>query len=117
MVLGIILHKDNKRTNRRSFRHMGEAWRHSSWLHLGKGGRGVQLQEMKGLRTALIQGKGSLRASSTGTIFMDQVFVPKENMLPGASGLSVLRITLIEGAISLSVECSSGDRMGGLGKR
>jgi len=36
---------------------------------------------MEGLDTAKIEGKFSLRASETGSIFMDDVFVPEENRL------------------------------------
>ncbi|MDP6268198.1 MAG: acyl-CoA dehydrogenase [Arenicellales bacterium] len=43
---------------------------------------------MEGLSTPLIEGKFSLRASVTGEIVMDNVFVPEQNMLPGVSGLS-----------------------------
>jgi glutaryl-CoA dehydrogenase len=39
---------------------------------------------MKGLTTPKIEGKFSLRASVTGMIMMDEVFVPDENRLPGA---------------------------------
>lgn len=42
---------------------------------------------MKGLTTAKIEGKFSVRASPTGQIFMDDVFVPDENLLPGVQGL------------------------------
>ena len=42
---------------------------------------------MKGLSTPAIEGKFALRASATGQIVMDQVFVPAENELPDASGL------------------------------
>lgn len=42
---------------------------------------------MDGFSTPAIQGKMSLRASSTGQIIMDKVFVPDENLLPGVSGL------------------------------
>ncbi len=42
---------------------------------------------MKGLTTPKIEGKFSLRASVTGEIVMDNVFVPEENLLPNASGL------------------------------
>lgn len=44
-------------------------------------------KEMKGLSAPKIEGKFSLRASTTGMIFMDDVFVPEENMLPDVSGL------------------------------
>ena len=42
---------------------------------------------MKGLSTPKIEGKFSLRASVTGEIAMDDVFVPEENHLPGVTGL------------------------------
>lgn len=42
---------------------------------------------MTGLSAPKIEGKFSLRASSTGMIFMDNVIVPKENMLPNIKGL------------------------------
>ena len=51
--------------------------------------RGFILERgMKGLATPEIEGKFSLRASSTGEIVMDEVFVPDENLLPNASGLA-----------------------------
>jgi len=50
--------------------------------------RGFILERgMKGLSTRKIEGKFSVRASPTGEIAMDQVFVPEENLLPHASGL------------------------------
>jgi len=42
---------------------------------------------MEGLSAPKIEGKFSLRASITGMIFMDNVKVPKENMLPFVKGL------------------------------
>lgn len=42
---------------------------------------------MSGLETPKIEGKFSLRASTTGQILMDEVFVPDENLLPGVAGL------------------------------
>ncbi len=51
--------------------------------------RGFILEKgMTGLSTPKIEGKFSLRASVTGEIVMDEVFVPSENRLPEASGLS-----------------------------
>ncbi|WP_119303436.1 acyl-CoA dehydrogenase [Dongia deserti] len=50
--------------------------------------RGFILERgMKGLSTPKIEGKFSLRASLTGEIVMDDVFVPEENLLPNVSGL------------------------------
>ncbi len=43
---------------------------------------------MKGLTTPKIEGKFSLRASVTGMIMMDDVFVPDENRLPGVRSLA-----------------------------
>jgi glutaryl-CoA dehydrogenase len=50
--------------------------------------RGYILERgMKGLATRKIEGKFSVRASPTGEVAMDNVFVPGDNILPGASGL------------------------------
>jgi glutaryl-CoA dehydrogenase len=45
-------------------------------------------KDMAGLSAPKIEGKFSLRASITGEIVMDNVFVPQENILPHATGLS-----------------------------
>jgi glutaryl-CoA dehydrogenase len=50
--------------------------------------RGFILEKgMKGLSAPKIEGKFSLRTSVTGEIVMDDVLVPKENLLPGVEGL------------------------------
>jgi glutaryl-CoA dehydrogenase len=50
--------------------------------------RGFILEKgMKGLSAPKIEGKLSLRASYTGEIVMDDVFVPAENLLPNVAGL------------------------------
>lgn len=50
--------------------------------------RGFILEKgMKGLSAPKIEGKMSLRASITGGIAMDDVFVPDDNVLPKAKGL------------------------------
>lgn len=50
--------------------------------------RGFLLEKnMPGLTAPKIDGKFSLRASNTGMIFMDNVVVPKENLLPLTRGL------------------------------
>lgn len=43
---------------------------------------------MDGLSAPKIEGKLALRASITGEIVMEEVFVPEENKLPGAEGLA-----------------------------
>jgi len=51
--------------------------------------RGFILEKgWKGLSAPAIHGKFGLRASTTGEIVMDQVFVPDENLLPKAHGLA-----------------------------
>ncbi|MBI3146506.1 MAG: acyl-CoA dehydrogenase [Pseudogulbenkiania sp.] len=50
--------------------------------------RGFVLEKgMQGLSAPKIHGKFSLRASVTGEIVMDDVFVPEENLLAGVKGL------------------------------
>ncbi|XP_038056470.1 glutaryl-CoA dehydrogenase, mitochondrial-like isoform X2 [Patiria miniata] len=50
--------------------------------------RGFILEKgMKGLSAPVIEGKFSLRASTTGQIVMEDVEIPEENMLPNAQGL------------------------------
>ncbi len=50
--------------------------------------RGFILERgMEGLSTPKIEGKFSLRASITGEIVMEDVFVPEENLLPNVEGL------------------------------
>ncbi|GLQ06464.1 acyl-CoA dehydrogenase [Sneathiella chinensis] len=51
--------------------------------------RGFILEKgMEGLSAPKIEGKFSLRASITGEIVMDNVFVPEENLLPNVKGLA-----------------------------
>merc|ERR1712002_1376620 len=58
------------------------------WAQTEDGLRGFILEkEMEGLTAPKIEGKFSLRASHTGMIFMDDVVVPEENMLPAVHGL------------------------------
>lgn len=50
--------------------------------------RGFILEKgWEGLTAPKIEGKLSLRASITGEIVMDEVFVPEENLMPGVEGL------------------------------
>ena len=50
--------------------------------------RGFVLEKgMEGLSAPKIEGKLALRASVTGEIVMDDVFVPADNLLPGVKGL------------------------------
>lgn len=97
--------------------------------------RGFILERgMKGFSTPKIEGKFSLRASSTGMILMDEVEVPKENLLPNVSGLAVRscstqtcrpkyyflheniwHVLLPSGSFWLSEQCALWDCMGSTG--
>jgi glutaryl-CoA dehydrogenase len=59
------------------------------WAKLEGVIRGFILEKgMSGLSAPKIEGKFSLRASITGEIVMDNVFVPEENYFPDTSGLA-----------------------------
>ena len=58
------------------------------WAKLEAVIRGFILErDMEGLSTPKIEGKFSLRASETGEIVMQDVFVPEDNILPNVKGL------------------------------
>jgi glutaryl-CoA dehydrogenase len=58
------------------------------WAKLDGVIKGFVLEKgMEGLSAPKIEGKFSLRASITGEIVMDNVFVPEENLLPNVEGL------------------------------
>jgi glutaryl-CoA dehydrogenase len=59
------------------------------WAKLDGDIRGFIVEKgMKGLSFPKIDGKMSLRASTTGEIVMDRVFVPEENLFPEIRGLA-----------------------------
>jgi len=59
------------------------------WAKLDGRIRGFVLEKgMEGLSAPKIEGKFSMRASITGEIVMDRVFVPEENMFPEITGLA-----------------------------
>lgn len=65
--------------------------------------RGFILEKgMKGLSCPKIEGKLSLRTTNTGMIFMDNVIVPKENMLPNVKGLKGPFMCLNNGRYGIS---------------
>jgi glutaryl-CoA dehydrogenase len=75
--------------------------------------RGFVLEkDMPGLSAPKIKGKLSLRASITGEIVMDNVFVPEENLLPNVAGLkgpmgclSSARLGIAWGALGAAEAC------------
>ncbi len=67
---------------------------------------------MEGFTTPEMKGKWSLRASATGELVFDNVKVPKENLLPGRSGLGAplscldsARYGIAWGAIGAALDC------------
>lgn len=67
---------------------------------------------MEGFSTPETHHKWSLRASSTGELVFDQVKVPKENLLPGKSGLGAplkcldsARYGIAWGAVGAAMDC------------
>ena len=58
------------------------------WAMTDEGVKGFIVEKgMPGYEAQEIENKFSLRASCTGALFLDNVRVPKENVLPGVSGL------------------------------
>ena len=57
---------------------------------------------MKGLEAPKIEGKFSLRASVTGGIMLDDVFVPEENRLPHVEGLKAALMCLNKARYGIS---------------
>ncbi len=67
---------------------------------------------MEGFSTPETHGKWSLRASATGELIFDNVKIPKENILPGKSGLGAplgcldsARYGIAWGAIGAAMDC------------
>lgn len=75
--------------------------------------RGFILEKgWKGLSAPAIHGKVSLRASITGQVVMEDVFVPAENLLPGVTGLkgpftclNSARFGIAWGALGAAEDC------------
>jgi glutaryl-CoA dehydrogenase len=77
----------------------------------------ILTREMDGILTPKIEGKFSLRASSTGQILMQDVFVPNENVLPKVEGykgpfscLNKARYGISWGAIGAAEFCWNAAR-------
>jgi glutaryl-CoA dehydrogenase len=75
--------------------------------------RGLIVEKgMKGFSTPTTHGKWSLRASATGELVFDNVKVPKENILPGCTGLkgplsclTKARYGIAWGTIGAAMDC------------
>jgi glutaryl-CoA dehydrogenase len=83
------------------------------WARTEEGIRGFLVEkDMKGFEAPEIHRKFSLRASVTSALFLDNVRVPAENMLPGAAGmkgplgcLTQARYGITWGAIGAAQAC------------
>jgi len=71
-------------------------------------------RDFKGLTTPKLEGKFSLRASETGQIFLEDVFVPEDNLLPNVqsfrgpfSCLNMARYGIAWGALGAAEFCLS----------
>lgn len=92
---------------------------------LGDKIRGFVLEKgMEGLSAPKIGGKLSLRASVTGEIVMDNVFVPEENLLPHVEGLkgpfgclNRARYGIAWGAMGAAEDCLHRARQYGLDRK
>jgi glutaryl-CoA dehydrogenase len=83
---GYVLHGSKMWISNSPFADVFVVWAKSD-AHAGEI-RGFILDKgMKGLSAPKIGGKLSLRASTTGEIVMDNVFVPESQLLPNVSGL------------------------------
>jgi glutaryl-CoA dehydrogenase len=81
-------------------------------------------KEFKGLTAPKIVGKQSLKASITGEIVMNEVFVPKENKLPKVSGLkgpfsclNMARYGISWGVLGAAEDCWHRARLYGLDRK
>jgi len=87
--------------------------------------RGFVLEKgMKGLSAPKIEGKLSLRASITGEVVMDEVFVPEENRFPEVKGLrgpfsclNMARYGIAWGALGAAEACWHSARQYGLDRK
>ncbi len=83
------------------------------WAKLDGIVRGFLVEkDREGYTVREIRGKHSLRASDTSEIFLEDCFVPEENRLPGASGLSSPLMCLTQarygiswGALGAAMDC------------
>jgi len=80
--------------------------------------RGFVLEKgMAGLSAPKTEGKFSLRASITGEIVMDEVFVPDENLLPNVKGLKgpqLIQLKLANMMTEITLGLQSALRVGRL---
>lgn len=94
------------------------------WAQTDSGLRGFILEKgMEGLSAPKIEGKFSLRASTTGMIFMDEVAVPEDNILPNVKGfkgpfscLNNARFGIAWGSLGAAEFCVSQAREYTLGR-
>lgn len=106
---GYVLNGSKMWISNAPFAHIGVVWARNEEGRV----QGVIVERgMEGFSTPEIHNKWSLRASATGELVFDHVFIPKANLLPGAVGLKAAlqcldkaRYGIAWGAIGAAIDC------------
>ncbi|WP_353717997.1 acyl-CoA dehydrogenase family protein [Dyadobacter sp. 676] len=106
---GYVLNGSKMWISNAPFAHMGVVWARNEAGRV----QGVIVERgMEGFSTPEIHHKWSLRASATGELVFDQVFIPETYLLPGAVGLKAAlqcldkaRYGIAWGAIGAAIDC------------
>lgn len=106
---GYVLNGSKMWISNAPFAHIGVVWARNEEGRV----QGVIVERgMEGFSTPEIHNKWSLRASATGELVFDHVFIPEANLLPGAVGLKAAlqcldkaRYGIAWGAIGAAIDC------------
>lgn len=106
---GYVLNGSKMWISNAPFAHIGVVWARNEEGRV----QGVIVERgMEGFSTPEIHNKWSLRASATGELVFDHVFIPEANLLPGAVGLKAAlqcldkaRYGIVWGAIGAAIDC------------
>lgn len=106
---GYVLNGSKMWISNAPFAHMGIVWARNEAGRV----QGVIVERgMEGFSTPEIHNKWSLRASATGELVFDQVFIPETHILPGAEGLKAplqcldkARYGIAWGAVGAAIDC------------
>ncbi|MDR6807192.1 glutaryl-CoA dehydrogenase [Dyadobacter sp. BE34] len=106
---GYLLNGSKMWISNAPFAHVGVVWARNEAGRV----QGVVVERgMEGFSTPEIHHKWSLRASATGELVFDNVFIPETHILPGAEGLKAplqcldkARYGIAWGAIGAAIDC------------
>lgn len=106
---GYVLNGSKMWISNAPFAHIGVVWARNEEGRI----QGVIVERgMEGFSTPEIHNKWSLRASATGELVFDHVFIPETHILPGAVGLKAAlqcldkaRYGIAWGAIGAAIDC------------